>query len=1124
MGAGGSKAGEDELQGVTPGAGGAAASVGASPLATSAVTQAEIAELQSTETDYDLRAEDPVDDEYDAMVQRINTLGPDASSLDSSLDDALDVPPQSVQLENPAARGFVPCPTMQLFAQTCGPGIMGRQVNVNPKTRQELVVQYFSEPAIERLAAERAVCDGALEAAKLELAALRSSKNPTDMLAALAKYKGMGEAIAEERQMIEARCKKLTERARKKMGEALRHGAGAQEMVQLLDRYSRWPSLDAETNAMIQYLTDRIVAAFPLTDLWKMDAVIDEFACSVRYTQSTLNGLRRNRERLVSAVRDQMIEACKWTDPRDIAKLLQQTQTAEEVEDVRAVLQNRLEELCQVVIDIMNPLVSSADFIAVEAALLKYQSYPNNVKDAWEALREHRDELLRTAKRTFCALLETHVLADIDRALDAYKDYAEAVEGERAAVIVHRKALLKNAVIELRSLTVDPQSTVRQLCVALDRYEHYPNVQHEREELLAIVIERVADASELTDITLLGTAVEDCAPAQKYAHTEYERLLQNFNSIAESMKVKMRTALERDEPLELEAVLEESEKFGPGLRKERQPLDEALQGYIGSANEEMTTLLSSDHFHSIEKALLKYTDYLKATSHNVALLQKHRDRLLATARAELTEMLTSEDEGAIKSVLEKYESYGSAVETHKVKLHRVLKRLVMVDVLNELSQSDDFDAVRNGLETYKDDCETPTQKAAYAAVQQRSDHLVTQAKQTLETLLSSRSYDEVVAGLQSHEVYGSFVDTERADLEAWRDYLSVIHELEELSESDDFAAIDASLERHAGMSDPQVATAYRRLQTRRDQMVAAVQMALRELLGYVAPVAMGTALTRYAAYARACPEEFRAVKKKRQKLIDEANVKLLEAANSDDITIPAMQELITMYHGFPQEDVKEGMAALTAKLTEAIAGSQEVAAQRKKRAEEIRARRAKQVAAKLVTQTADSEVEDVKTKMQNKMKQKAMELRMKMQAEEMFEMVESADMTSTADPDDPAAPLSHSSTKNDEGGTDDVVMDGVEAVLSNDLQAAVDNFMNSLKQNPQDPVCAYNLSCCFALMQDQTDAAVRWFELCVRWGIAAHDELGDPENDPDLASIAEDERFQLALAELKTQRAARETS
>lgn len=1133
MGAGGSKGSDGELQGVAPGDGGAIATP-AQGAAGAAPVQME-SELQPADVDYDSRTETPIEDEYDAMVQRINTVGADASSVDDSLDDVFDAPLQGVQLENPAARGFVACPTMKLFAQKCGVGIMGRQVNVNPKARQELIVQYFSETAVERLAVERAVCDDALEAARLELAALRSSKNPADMRAALDKYKGMGEAIAEERQVLETRCKKLIERARKKMGQALMHGAGAQEMVQLLDRYSRWGSLEAETNAMVQFMNDRLVAAFPLTDLEQMDGVIEEFACSARYTQSTLEGLRRTRERLVNAVRDQMVEACKWKDPRDIAKLLKQTRTADRVEDIRAVLQSRLLELCQVVIDALNPLVSSADFTAVEAALLKYQSYPEAVKDAWEAVREHRDDLLRNAKNTFHALLDTHVLADIDAALVMYADYAEAVESEREAVVAHRKALLKNAVIELRGLALDSESTIEQLCAALDRYEEYPNVLRERAAVLAIVVERVENASELKDVSMLGAAVHEYAIAQKHAPKEYDILQKKFNSITEPMRAKMRRALKRNEPLELEVVVRESQQFGPGLQAERQPLQEALRGFIDAAKREITPLLSSGVFLTIEKTLTKYEDYLTATRSDVALLQKHRDELLAAAHTELTEMLASEDEGAIKTVLAKYEFYGSAVESHKVKLYEALKRLVMVDVLRELSKSDEYAAVIDGLASYKDDCETPVQKSAYAAVMKRRDHLVAQAKETLKTLLSSRSYDEVTTGLQEHEVYGSSVDTERADLEAWRDYLAVIRELEELSESDDFAAIDASLERHAGVSDQQVAAAYRRLQTRRDQMVAAVKMALRELLGYVAPVAMGTALTRYAPYARACPDEFRAVRKKRENLISEANIKLLEAANSNDITIPAMQELITMYHGFPQADVQEGMAALTAKLTEAIAGSQEVAAQRKKRADAIRARRAKQVAAAIsgkdMTELGEPSPLDVKTQIQNKMKQKAMELRMKMRAEEIFQDIDNGPPPNDADADDPmnsgaesAAQAPTSSEADGEPASDDVVMDGVEAVLSNDLQAAADNFMNNLKKNPQDPVCAYNLSCCFALMEDQTDSAVRWFELCVRWGIAAHDELDDPEDDPDLASISQDERFQLALTELRTQRAAHETS
>ena len=51
-------------------------------------------------------------------------------------------------------------------------------------------------------------------------------------------------------------------------------------------------------------------------------------------------------------------------------------------------------------------------------------------------------------------------------------------------------------------------------------------------------------------------------------HTnEYENLLQKFDSIAEPMKTKMRMALKRNEPLTLEAVVQESQEFGPGLQE-----------------------------------------------------------------------------------------------------------------------------------------------------------------------------------------------------------------------------------------------------------------------------------------------------------------------------------------------------------------------------------------------------------------------------------------------------------------------------------------------------------------------------------------------------------------------------
>jgi len=39
-----------------------------------------------------------------------------------------------------------------------------------------------------------------------------------------------------------------------------------------------------------------------------------------------------------------MVEACNWKDPRDIAKLLKQTRTADKVEDIRAIVETKPSE------------------------------------------------------------------------------------------------------------------------------------------------------------------------------------------------------------------------------------------------------------------------------------------------------------------------------------------------------------------------------------------------------------------------------------------------------------------------------------------------------------------------------------------------------------------------------------------------------------------------------------------------------------------------------------------------------------------------------------------------------------------------------------------------------------
>ena len=158
------------------------------------------------------------------------------------------------------------------------------------------------------------------------------------------------------------------------------------------------------------------------------------------------------------------------------------------------------------------------------------------------------------------------------------------------------------------------------------------------------------------------------------------------------------------------------------------------------------------------------------------------------------------------------------------------------------------------------------------------------------------------------------------------------------------------------------------------------------------------------------------------------------------------------------------------------------------------------------------------------------------------------------------------------------VMDGVEAVLSGDMRVAVDNFLASLKQNPKDAVCAYNLACecpctfslflslsvpfrcmslvsvacplaslpfaslrgaclslrlhvadhrlssraqngwlCFAGcfgIMKEPKTAVSWFGKSIEWGIAGHSALDNPAGDADFSSMVDFKPFQRLCRQL----------
>ena len=203
------------------------------------------------------------------------------------------------------------------------------------------------------------------------------------------------------------------------------------------------------------------------------------------------------------------------------------------------------------------------------------------------------------------------------------------------------------------------------------------------------------------------------------------------------------------------------------------------------------------------------------------------------------------------------------------------------------------------------------------------------------------------------------------------------------------------------------------------------------------------------------------------------------------------------------------MNQLGKKIQDQKQGNKIALQMRKSRAEALKQKRTQSVLEKMAPKSSQEN-----KWVDQKMKDKIIGMRMKVKADEMFKEQMQAEKVREQIGNIPERAKKSAKEALE---ADDAVMDGVEAVLTGDTMAAVNSFMETLKKNPNDPVCAYNLCCCFSIMK-QTDNSIRWFEFCVKWGIAQHRELGDPLGDPDLAFIRDNPKFLELVATLHAEK------
>jgi hypothetical protein len=116
-------------------------------------------------------------------------------------------------------------------------------------------------------------------------------------------------------------------------------------------------------------------------------------------------------------------------------------------------MRQRYNALVQDAVDDLLSLIGADDLAAIEAALERLSGFPDEVLVHWDTLRQHRDDLVRTARMKLREAAASQDPAAIAAALDRHREFGEAARDEAAAAAAQLQRLVDAARAEILAAT-----------------------------------------------------------------------------------------------------------------------------------------------------------------------------------------------------------------------------------------------------------------------------------------------------------------------------------------------------------------------------------------------------------------------------------------------------------------------------------------------------------------------------------------------------------------------------------------------------------------------------------------------------------------------------------------------
>ena len=579
--------------------------------------------------------------------------------------------------------------------------------------------------------------------AKNKLLALCGSPNPKEIDEQLPLYEKFGEAIEQQLAAVHQRRADLIANANKEMEKlANKDKVEVSEIEALLAKYTEENGWSPEEtgqgqklltnlmNAKATAAADDLRALASSKDVAAIDAAIEaNLESQLDGVKDAAEELKKYRQTLEDEMASKLKEALTQLEIKDPLQIIPQACEAM-VEAAKAYgkgmageiksLEDHLGKLYTAANDDMKELLKSDDTAAVAAALAKYESWPEDVKEQRDSLKNRLEELVMSTRMNLGSLTKSEDYQGIVEGLASTESLESFLSAERSALNSRRKDLLDRAKIEMQSLISRERVSAHEITITLDKFADYPSdVRDERDALKAkqaLVISQIKDSlrnmKTSEDVRAIDAALRDAAdlieaaerkmaetPTSTKADTSKHKdskdgkdgkdskeaskpsssgdaktnmlaealkdviaeLEEHKKDLAEKIKTKMKDGDQLDDVDEIAKLIEQAEYFGEAVESERKALIDRQNKLLETVSKELLDLAQTDEYIPIDEALKKHEKYGGVTEVAWNKLHLHLDDLTDTAKREMRALIKSKDAVEIMVVVDRYNAYGDAI-------------------------------------------------------------------------------------------------------------------------------------------------------------------------------------------------------------------------------------------------------------------------------------------------------------------------------------------------------------------------------------------------------------------------------------------------------------------------------